>query len=1331
MRRKVVGMVLATSCTLLLLIYLLLVTERGARLLFAAGERLTRGSFGVEKTRGSLLQGIELLGLRYGSGQVNVHIDEVHLRWLPARLMNGWLWIDSCDIQGMTIILDEKRENGTGKSGLTGAYPEISPPLYLGINRMVLRETVIQLPDEERYVLDSVVLGMQVRDELLTVDKGHLLGEGAQLDFSGNLTMSGPWPLTFAGEWAYETPEDGSISGVFSIFQTPVKPALKVTVQQPISVELTGELDLTNELLWQAAVHAEKIDLSAIQESLSGHLSIAFSTFGGIVQGQPAGEFVVQDISGNFSGHQTMLTGRGKINGMEIQALQLNAEVGGAALVLEGNISEELELVGNLQVNNFGSFFPGWQGEMSSRMHVQGSLTAPVLMGEITGKGVKDSNVNLGFVKGNYTVRIGDEEEFGFNLEFSAVALNNYHIDTITIDGGGNMATHSLALQLFTDETTLSMVADGAWQGDSWSGKMSRVMYETSRTDTLSLLEPVGLEIQRDRVDLDVFCLTHVSGKFCGGAQYNQGKWHGELRFEEFNPVVLHRHWQGEVNALVRGEGTFKGGHPQAQVELVSLSGTLFDRSLSGEGSVAVEKDLIACNNLWMKLGDASFKGDGIVAESNDFTVEMRIPDIGLFVPQTEGAFFLEGEITGGRNTPILDATFSLKDHRSNMLEARKIQGDFALDLNRSGSLHAHIRGQDIGHRKMRINELQATLEGRLDDHSYRIDADTEGGEISISGVGEYDSGWQGFLRGAKLSSSSLGDWELMEGSTLYASSDGGSIEDLCLESSPSRICFETRYTDSSWNLQAEVVHLSLDFLNNLGIFSSVVDGELHGTVEAEGGGGKVQVIDSRVSLPRMHIAEKGSGRVYGIKDAHLSAQYAENELSLLTGAMFAGDGHIDGRFQVRGLALQTGETPGGILSGQFDVDVPDLQLLSILTDARVETMGELKGEIGVTGSIAAPEIDGEIVLHDGGIELVDLGIVISDIAASVEGNRSAVEVDITSRAGDGSLECEAVIDLEDIDKPMLTVAIRGDGATLFDTTESRIIASPDLQFQWQKGEGVLTGMVDIPTALFTLKSNESGISPSTDVVILDGENPQGDTSQQFSSDVQIRLGENVRFEGYGLSSRVAGDVSLRAQPGKPFLAFGELRLVDGSYSLYSADLEIKRGLLFYNGGAVDNPGVSIQAERSIDDRTVGAEIIGTAERYSIQFYSEPHMSESEIVSYMMFGTPLNRSSRNDQRALVKAATSLAMEGVNRATDKFDAIIPVDEIYLDSDGSSEEMSLVLGKYITDDLFVGYDHNFFSNLGEFRVRYNLGYGFSVETTSSVESTSGDVLFIIER
>ena len=56
---------------------------------------------------------------------------------------------------------------------------------------------------------------------------------------------------------------------------------------------------------------------------------------------------------------------------------------------------------------------------------------------------------------------------------------------------------------------------------------------------------------------------------------------------------------------------------------------------------------------------------------------------------------------------------------------------------------------------------------------------------------------------------------------------------------------------------------------------------------------------------------------------------------------------------------------------------------------------------------------------------------------------------------------------------------------------------------------------------------------------------------------------------------------------------------------------------------------------------------------------------------------------------------------------------------------------MVGKRLTKDLYIGYDVNMFSQLGQFRVRYDLTRGFAVETRSSSQSTGADLIYSFEK
>ncbi len=62
---------------------------------------------------------------------------------------------------------------------------------------------------------------------------------------------------------------------------------------------------------------------------------------------------------------------------------------------------------------------------------------------------------------------------------------------------------------------------------------------------------------------------------------------------------------------------------------------------------------------------------------------------------------------------------------------------------------------------------------------------------------------------------------------------------------------------------------------------------------------------------------------------------------------------------------------------------------------------------------------------------------------------------------------------------------------------------------------------------------------------------------------------------------------------------------------------------------------------------------------------------------------------------------------------------------------ADDTSLVVGKELLDDLYLSYDFNLYKNAGSFRIRYDFGKGFSVESKNSIESNGVNLLYSFER
>jgi translocation and assembly module TamB len=145
----------------------------------------------------------------------------------------------------------------------------------------------------------------------------------------------------------------------------------------------------------------------------------------------------------------------------------------------------------------------------------------------------------------------------------------------------------------------------------------------------------------------------------------------------------------------------------------------------------------------------------------------------------------------------------------------------------------------------------------------------------------------------------------------------------------------------------------------------------------------------------------------------------------------------------------------------------------------------------------------------------------------------------------------------------------------------------------------------------------------------------------------------------------------------------------------------------------------------------VGVDISGLVQDLEYHLFSDPYMEDTEILSLMIVGHSLADSTQTEGNMLEAAAVMLGVKGSSGFVEGIGSFLRLDDLHLEGSSTKENMSLVLGKRVTKDLYIGYDLNMFSQLGQFRVRYDLTRGFSVETTNSSESTGADLLYTFER
>lgn len=150
---------------------------------------------------------------------------------------------------------------------------------------------------------------------------------------------------------------------------------------------------------------------------------------------------------------------------------------------------------------------------------------------------------------------------------------------------------------------------------------------------------------------------------------------------------------------------------------------------------------------------------------------------------------------------------------------------------------------------------------------------------------------------------------------------------------------------------------------------------------------------------------------------------------------------------------------------------------------------------------------------------------------------------------------------------------------------------------------------------------------------------------------------------------------------------------------------------------------MSLRAERKIGDVTAGIDVSGRAESPRADVWSEPAMSQSEALSYLVLGRGLSTAS-SDETQQVSAASAALSAGSSLIASQIGAKLGLDDAGV-SQSSTLGSVVGFGKYLSPKLYVGYGVSMVGGGSVLTLKYLLSRGFDIEAESSTIETKGSV------
>lgn len=804
-----------------------------------------------------------------------------------------------------------------------------------------------------------------------------------------------------------------------------------------------------------------------------------------------------------------------------------------------------------------------------------------------------------------------------------------------------------------------------------------------------------------------------------------QLSWDVAAELSQFDPGYFAPGWNGRLSGRIASQGrqlpSAANGAPgdyQATAEIAALRGQLRQRSIDARGRFALEGKQ-GEGQLALSIGNSRLNAKGRVGDRLDIDAQLQPLQLDDLLPGAAGNLRGSVQLRGRRDAPDITADLAGSGLRWNDYSADTISLRGRLPWRGSdGTLTLQGSAVNAG---MVLDSVHVQAQGAVENLRVQADVRNDMAQLALQGeVRRNGARWQGQVGTLRIVPSKGNTWALRQPAQFSVNGPAFTVGDACLAAvgASGALCINANWPREGVTVHSEALPLSLiqpwlppNEGRQVHLRGELtVDGSFRPRGNAWEGAFKVTSLEGGIRL-----GDNSRGEVVRYDHFSLTGDFNPQKIQGYLGIGFAGNGFVDARFN-------TGWDTYAPLNGELYLNMSRLSWLQLFVADLVSPKGNVEGHVSLRGTRAQPQLGGEAVLKDFTGEYPSMGLTLADgqgrFTAQPDGSARIVA---NVRSGEGTLNVDGDLSWYGERTP-LKLNIRGDRVLLYNTPELRVVANPDMQFGIVDKTMQLRGQVTVPEADIDLERLERGTSVSEDVVVLDPVNPERTPSSPLDMDLAVILGDNVKMAGFGLKGALTGRMQVRARPGREMTANGGLD-VSGRYKAYGQDLTITRGQLTWNNNIVSDPRINIRAERRIGDVTAGIDVSGRAESPRADVWSNPSMSQSEALSYLVLGRGLSSASGSEAQQVTAASAALSA-GSGLIASQLGAKLGLDEAGVSQSGSLGSV-VGFGKYLSPRFYVGYGVALVGGSSVITLKYLLTRGFDIEVESSTIETKGSI------
>ncbi len=789
----------------------------------------------------------------------------------------------------------------------------------------------------------------------------------------------------------------------------------------------------------------------------------------------------------------------------------------------------------------------------------------------------------------------------------------------------------------------------------------------------------------------------------------------------QLNPADFGTEIPGKLNAKIHGKGSLDGEQFHADVDIKQLSGEIHGQPVNAQGNVKLANQSADIQQLQISAGNNRLLAKGRFNQQfADLDLTIDAPDLHSAWPTLAGSLIGKASVKGSVQKPIIKSHLQGRNigYGIYQIASLALDVDYNHSSNQQSKLDLSVSDLQIAENKIEHITLQG--HGNQTKHTAELELRSPLSNLDINLDGQWNgTQWLGTIKQLALEHPQLQQWQLESPATVTLTPTQNSINinlpTSCLHQNEARLCIAAqgspdKQLDGTLSLSAWPLAHTKPWLPEDLALSGRVSAQT--TLAFSNNDLSADMYANMSEAKALLKDEDNVNHQLAFSDSTLHMQYQHDRLN---SQLQLGLGEQD---FIRA-NIQAGESsPSGTrqLSGLLKANIANMRFIDGLLPDIKQLQGLFVADLKIGGNTEHPSITGNAQWQNGQLEIIRLGSTFSNINLLVKNatdNPERLLLNAQIESGEGQLFGEGHLDLQPEHNFPLQLALTGEQFQISRLPEAVVVISPNLTINKHDNLTDVDGLIKIDSAQIEIKTlPDSAIAPSADEVIITNEQPEPNIidAAHLNTNIAIQFGDNTRFSGFGLKTRIAGTLQYVTKQDKQRMQ-GRAEMRDATYRSYGQDLTIRKGEFLFNG-PTDNPWLKIEAIRKAtnEDITAVLSVSGPLKSPQTRVYTEPALPESESLAYLITGKSLKNAGKSDGNAIASAAINYGVGELSWLRDR----LGIDEFEFEQSEKIEDSAVRLGQYLNPDLYVGVSMGLFANKYAVNVKYKLSEQISIDT-----------------